>query len=87
MSVARAAGPNAVGIILTGMGSDGAAGLKEMHDSGALTLAQDEASSIVYGMPREAVRAGAVDSSLALSQMPQWLATAPNRQQFFRQAG
>jgi two-component system chemotaxis response regulator CheB len=65
-SVARTAGRNALGIILTGMGDDGARGLKEMREAGALTLAQDEATSVVYGMPREAVRLGAAARSVAL---------------------
>lgn len=68
-SVAQCAGRNALGIILTGMGDDGARGLKEMHDAGAHTLAQDEASSVVYGMPKEAVKLGAVDRSLPLSEV------------------
>ncbi len=58
-SVARAAGPNAVGVILTGMGNDGAAGMLEMHQSGAVTLAQDESTSIVFGMPGAAIARGA----------------------------
>ena len=66
-SVARAAGANAVGIIMTGMGDDGAAGLLEMRNAGARTLAQDEDSCVVYGMPREAVRRGAVQRSVPLS--------------------
>jgi len=66
-SVARSAGKNALGVIMTGMGDDGARGLKEMHDVGGATLAQDEASSVVYGMPKEAVKLGAVDRSLPLA--------------------
>ncbi|BAL23187.1 chemotaxis response regulator protein-glutamate methylesterase [Azoarcus sp. KH32C] len=66
-SVARHAGKNAMGVIMTGMGDDGARGLKEMHDAGSFTLAQDEESSVVYGMPREAVKVGAVDRILPLS--------------------
>jgi two-component system chemotaxis response regulator CheB len=69
--VAKCAGKNAVGVIMTGMGDDGARGLKEMHEAGAYTLAQDEASSVVYGMPKEAVKLGAVDRSVALSAMAQ----------------
>lgn len=68
-SAAQAAGANAVGVILTGMGDDGAAGMKEMHDAGARTLAQDEATCVVYGMPREAVMAGGVDLVLPLGRM------------------
>ncbi len=65
-SVAQTAGRNALGIIMTGMGDDGARGLVEMHTAGAKTIAQDEASCVVYGMPKEAVRLGAVDKSLPL---------------------
>lgn len=68
-SVAQVAGSNALGVIMTGMGDDGARGLRQMHDAGARTLAQDEASCVVYGMPREAVRMGAVDTILPLSQL------------------
>ena len=50
-----------VGVILTGMGDDGAMGLSEMHDAGSLTMVQDEESCVVYGMPRKAVECGAVD--------------------------
>ena len=81
-SSAQAAGSNAVGIILTGMGDDGAHGMKEMHDAGALTIAQDEASCVVYGMPKEAVKLGGVDASLALSAIPQLIMQAPSRAQF-----
>lgn len=59
-SVAESAGPNAVGVILTGMGSDGAAGMAEMAESGAVTLAQDETTSVVFGMPGAAIARGAV---------------------------
>lgn len=65
-SVARFAGANALGIIMTGMGDDGAAGLLEMRNAGADTIAQDEQSCVVYGMPREAVRRGGARRSLAL---------------------
>jgi len=68
-SVARCAGRNALGIIMTGMGDDGARGLKELHDTGARTLAQDEESCVVYGMPREAVKLGAVDRVLPLGEI------------------
>ena len=59
-SVARVAGPDAVGVILTGMGNDGAAGMRELYDAGAVTLAQDESTSIVFGMPGAAIARGAV---------------------------
>ena len=68
-SVAKYAGKNAMGVIMTGMGDDGARGLKEMHDAGAPTLAQDEASCVVYGMPKEAVKLGAVDRILPLNAL------------------
>ena len=58
-SVAQIVGENALGVILTGMGADGAAGLLEMKEAGATTIAQDETSSVVFGMPREAIRLGA----------------------------
>lgn len=69
-SAAKFAGANAVGVILTGMGDDGAQGMKEMHDAGAHTLAQDEATSIVYGMPKEAARLGGVSEILPLELLP-----------------
>ncbi len=68
-SAARYAGKNAVGVILTGMGDDGAAGMKELHDAGAYTIAQDEATSVVYGMPREALERGGVARVLPLGRI------------------
>jgi len=68
-SAARAAGRNAVGVILTGMGRDGAAGLLEMRLAGAATLAQDEASCVVFGMPKEAIALGAAQEVVALDDM------------------
>lgn len=68
-SVAAAAGRHAVGAILTGMGSDGASGLLEMRQAGAATLAQDEASCVVFGMPREAIERGAVEEIVGLGDM------------------
>ena len=65
-SVAEAAGKNSVGALLTGMGSDGAQGLFRMKRAGARTIAQDEETCVVYGMPREAVKLGAVDQVLPL---------------------
>jgi len=69
-SVAKFAGANALGVIMTGMGDDGARGMKEMHDAGAKTIAQDEASCVVFGMPKEAIRFGGVDQVMALDQIP-----------------
>ncbi len=68
-SVAEAAGAKAIGVILTGMGNDGAQGLLQMKRKGARTLAQDEASCVVFGMPREAIQAGAVDHVIPLKDM------------------
>lgn len=68
-SVAQCAGRNAIGVILTGMGNDGAQGLKEMLDSGAFTFAQDEQSSVVWGMPGEAVKLGAANEILPLTRV------------------
>lgn len=70
-SVAQYAGRNAVGVILTGMGNDGAAGLLEMHRAGAYTLAQNEASCVVFGMPREAIAMGGVNDVVELNQISQ----------------
>ena len=69
-SVADAAGPRAIGVLLTGMGSDGARGMLKMKQSGARTIAQDEASCVVYGMPREAVRLDAAGQVVSLSRIP-----------------
>lgn len=68
-SLAQNVGPNCMGIILTGMGSDGAQGIKEMHDVGALTIAQDERTSVVWGMPGEAVKCGGVDKVMPLPKI------------------
>ena len=65
-SVAKCAGPNALGVIMTGMGDDGAAGLLEMRNAGARTLAQDEESCVVFGMPREAIRRGGAERTVPL---------------------
>jgi two-component system chemotaxis response regulator CheB len=69
-SVAKAAGANALGVIMTGMGDDGAAGLLEMRNIGARTLAQDEASCVVFGMPKEAIKRGAVEKIVPLQAIP-----------------
>jgi two-component system chemotaxis response regulator CheB len=69
-SVAQAAGSSAMGILMTGMGDDGADGLLEMKQANAFTIAQDEASCVVFGMPREAILRGAVDQILPLPRIP-----------------
>jgi len=69
-SVAQQAGKNALGIIMTGMGDDGAQGLKEMLDAGAQTVGQDERSCVVYGMPKEANKLGATQKEVPLSKIP-----------------
>jgi two-component system chemotaxis response regulator CheB len=69
-SVAKFAGSNAPGVILTGMGNDGANGLKEMHNVGAVTIAQDKESCVVFGMPKEAIALGAADKVLSLQLIP-----------------
>lgn len=68
-SVAKTAGSNAVGIIMTGMGADGAAGMLEMKNAGARTIAQDEKSCVVFGMPKEAIKAGGVDKTVSLEEI------------------
>jgi two-component system chemotaxis response regulator CheB len=74
-SVAAAAGDAAVGVLLTGMGADGAEGLLEMRRAGARTIAQDEASSVVFGMPREAIVRGAAEEVITLSRIAGALAS------------
>lgn len=69
-STAQYAGANAIGVILTGMGADGAAGLLEMKKKGASTIAQDEKSCIVFGMPKEAIKLGAADKIVSLEMIP-----------------
>jgi two-component system chemotaxis response regulator CheB len=68
-SAARVVGPNALGIMLTGMGADGAKAMKEMKDAGSYNFIQDEATCVVFGMPREAINAGAADEVLPLPQI------------------
>jgi two-component system chemotaxis response regulator CheB len=79
-SAAQAAGPFAAGAILTGMGDDGAGGLLEMREAGALTIAQNEATCIVFGMPREAIRRGAAKFVVPLdaiaSSIQAWVASS-----------
>jgi two-component system chemotaxis response regulator CheB len=78
-SAARYAGANAVGIIMTGMGDDGARGLLEMKQAGASTIAQDEASSVVFGMPKEAIALGAADRILPLDMLADEIVRAGHR--------
>ncbi|MFV3126205.1 protein-glutamate methylesterase/protein-glutamine glutaminase [Niveispirillum sp. KHB5.9] len=78
-SAASHAGPNAVGIIMTGMGDDGARGLLEMRKAGAHTIAQDEASSVVFGMPKEAIALGAADRVLPLDMLAAEILRVGNR--------
>lgn len=70
-SVANAAGPNAIGVILTGMNDDGARGMKNMHDNGAHNIAQDKKSCVVFGMPNHAIERGGVDVVAPLHKIPQ----------------
>jgi two-component system chemotaxis response regulator CheB len=78
-SAARSAGSNAVGVIMTGMGDDGARGLQEMKQAGAFTIAQDEATSIVFGMPKEAIALGCVDRIVGLPLITQEILRAAAR--------
>jgi two-component system chemotaxis response regulator CheB len=78
-SVAKNAARNAVGVMLTGMGADGAKGMLAMKESGAATLAQDEATCVVYGMPKEAVKLGAVDDIVPLPEIPRSIFRALER--------
>jgi two-component system chemotaxis response regulator CheB len=78
-SAARSAGSNAMGVIMTGMGDDGARGMNEMHQAGAYTVAQDEATSIVFGMPKEAIAHGGVDRIVPLDQIAREILGADRR--------
>jgi len=78
-SVAEAAGPNAIGVLLTGMGTDGANGLLKMREAGARTVAQDEATCVVFGMPRAAIALGAAEEVHPLYAMPQAILAARGR--------
>ncbi len=75
-SVAKSAGRNAVGVLLTGMGADGAKGMLSMRESGAYTMAQDEDTSVVFGMPKEAINLGAVDKVVPLHYISQEIVNA-----------
>ena len=72
-SAAKYVGPNAIGVIMTGMGSDGAKGLLNMKESGAKTIAQDEDSCVVFGMPKEAIKLGAADKTVPLQNIPEYI--------------
>jgi two-component system, chemotaxis family, protein-glutamate methylesterase/glutaminase len=76
-SVAKFAGKNAIGIIMTGMGADGAAGMLEMKNAGAHTIAQDEESCIVFGMPKEAIKLGGVSKTLPLLRIASYVSSLP----------
>ncbi|MGG6892533.1 protein-glutamate methylesterase/protein-glutamine glutaminase [Rhizobium sp. BR 315] len=78
-SAARSAAGNAMGVIMTGMGDDGARGMKEMHEAGAFTVAQDEETSVVFGMPKEAIAHGGVDRTVALDQIAREILAADKR--------
>lgn len=75
-SVAQCAGRHAIGVVMTGMGDDGARGLKDMANAGAQTAAQDEASCVVFGMPKEAIRHGGAQQVVSLEALPAWLMAA-----------
>jgi two-component system, chemotaxis family, protein-glutamate methylesterase/glutaminase len=75
-SIGKAYGKRAIGVILTGMGKDGTGGLMEMKNAGGLTIAQDEASSVVYGMPRSAAESGAALHQMPLGEMPLFISNA-----------
>jgi two-component system chemotaxis response regulator CheB len=78
-SAARNAGANAMGVIMTGMGDDGARGMEEMHNAGAFTVAQDEATSVVFGMPKEAIARGGVDRVAPLDNLAREIMAAQGR--------
>ena len=80
-SVARSAASNAIGVLLTGMGADGAKGLLAMHEKGSYTLAQDEQTCVVFGMPKEAINLGAVDDVVPIQHIPQAIVNFLQRQE------
>jgi two-component system chemotaxis response regulator CheB len=86
-SVAKSAGENAIGVILTGMGKDGAKGLKEMRAAGSRTVAQDEHTSVVWGMPGEAVAIGAAEDVVSIDDMAQYVLALAEGMDFTKQAG
>jgi two-component system chemotaxis response regulator CheB len=78
-SAARYAGKNSIGVIMTGMGDDGAKGMLEMKESGAYNIAQDEESCVVFGMPKKAIELNCVDRVLPLTAIPQAVINEYNR--------
>ena len=72
-------GSNAIGVIMTGMGADGASGMLKMKEAGAQTIAQDEVSCVVFGMPKEAIKIGAVDRIVSADRIPQEIIRLINR--------
>ena len=78
-SVAETAAHNAVGVILTGMGKDGAKGMKRMHEAGAATIAQDEKTSVIWGMPHAAIEEGGVDHVMPLQKIAQRMTELASR--------
>ena len=72
-------GSNAIGVIMTGMGADGASGMLKMKEAGAQTIAQDEVSCVVFGMPKEAIKIGAVDRIVPIDRIPQEIIRLINR--------
>jgi two-component system chemotaxis response regulator CheB len=78
-SLATACGPRCIGVVMTGMGRDGAKGIVQLHEGGAWTVAQDEETSLVYGMPKVAAQSGAVDQVLPLGRIPGALAALLQR--------
>jgi two-component system, chemotaxis family, protein-glutamate methylesterase/glutaminase len=77
--VAHYVGSNAIGVIMTGMGADGASGMLKMKEAGAQTIAQDEVSCVVFGMPKEAIKIGAVDRIVPIDRIPQEIIRLINR--------
>lgn len=77
--MAQYVGSNAIGVIMTGMGADGASGMLKMKEAGAQTIAQDEVSCVVFGMPKEAIKIGAVDRIVPVDRIPQEIIRLINR--------